>query len=202
MEIYTPTAIIDTICIFLRECIAARKWGTIMGKSSDAPEDANLQMPYVYSFLCPPDDMNEDYPQKIPSITVMLGNISIDPNTGAFRVPVQIHTAQVYPAVSESEKAVPNGNGNYDIEPREGYTREEAQRNLYKDALYLLESVGCMVQSMSLRTENLTITPPDPTLPDFPYITGRIDFDVTQNVPSSMKRSFESNKAFIDSWLG
>lgn len=202
MELYTPTSIIESICDYLRKCIKERKWGTIMGKSSDAPEDANLQMPYVYSFLCPPDDMNEGYPQKIPSITVMLGNISIDPNTGAFRVPVQIHTAQVSSSISESEKSVPNENGNYDIEPREGYTREEAQRNLYKDALYLLESVGCMVQSMEFRTENLTITPPDPTLPDFPYITGRIDFDVTQNVPSSMKRSFESNKAFIDSWLG
>lgn len=202
MEIYTPTAIIETICAFLRECIEARKWGTIQSKSSETPDDATLHKPHVYAFLCPPDSIVDGYPQQIPSVTVMLGSVTIDPNTGSFRVPVQIHTAQVSSAISESEKAIPNKNGNYDIEPREGYTRENAQRELYKDCLYLLESVGCMIQSMTLRTENLTITPPDQSLPDFPYITGRIDFDVTQNVPSSLKRSYESEKAFIDSWLG
>lgn len=202
MTIYTPIDIINALCTYLEVCIADHKWAGLMLKSSENVESGEIKPPHVYRFLCPPDEIVEGFPSIVPSVTVIPGTIVVEEN--AARVPVQLHTAIVCPSISESEKAVPvEGEQNaYTIEPREGYTRENAQRELYLQTLRFTQTIASFVQSSPLKISGLTITPPDTSLPDFPYCTARVDLTIEQGEPASRRFSTETREnTFISEWL-
>lgn len=201
--IYTPIDVLNALCDYLEVCIGSHKWNGLALKTGEGVEGSSateLSTPHVYRFLCPPDEVVDGYPSIVPSVTVILGTVSVENNTT--RVPVSLHTAIVYPSVAESEKATPS-ESIYTIDPeREGYTRAGAQRSLYVQALRLTQTIAAFVQASPFKITNLSIMPPEASLPDFPFCTARIDATIEQNEPTARRiNTGTAQNTFINEWL-
>lgn len=203
--IYTPIDVLNALSDYLEMCIGSHKWNGMTLKTGEGVEGssaAELSVPHVYRFLCPPDEVVDGYPSIVPSVTVILGTVSVENNTT--RVPVSLHTAVVYPSVAESEKATPTPtDGVYTIDPeRDGYTRAGAQRSLYVQTMRLTQTIAAFVQASPFKITNLSIMPPEASLPDFPYCTARIDATIEQNEPTVRRINTDTEQnTFINEWL-
>ena len=202
--LYDSSSIIHYLEKYLNRCFAEYKWTGFMFKSSAAPEKAELKAPKVYAFLCPPDEIEDSgFPSSVPSVTIMLQRSALTQN-GELTASISVHTALYSPSIADAEKAVPDSEieGLYNISDSDVYTREKAQRELYESCLLVTSRVARILRACPLRLGEVSVTPPDGLLPDFPYITSRIDFDVSNPLPKAITTSINTEiNDFINQWL-
>lgn len=166
---------------------ANRKWNGVQYKNAVEADDFKSDIPKVYPFLCPPDEISANgYPFAIPSITIVVN--SITPSLRQDQtVSLSFHTALCNPSTSDKETAsqVKDEENRYQLGNEGSYTNSQAQFDLYTQALQLSQQVvDCLVgiASQGLRITDLSVTPPSTSLEDFPYATSVItcNINITQ----------------------
>lgn len=202
--LYDEAGIINFISDYLENCFREYKWSGFLFKSTQNPDEAELNTPRVFRFLCSPDDINEDgYPDAVPSVTLMMQNSTLS-STGELNVSLSLHTALCSPSTAESEIAHPveGSDVEYEISGSTCFSRENAQHDLYESSIVFTSRLARIVRACPLKIADIQTTPADASLPDFPYITSRIDFSVSLSLPKTLQHETENAiNTFINSYL-
>ena len=189
--LFDATSVIHAICNYLETAFQQYKWSGFLFKTTDNTAEAKLATPKVYRLVCPPDEINESgFPVCVPSVTVMLR--------------IELHTALVSPSIADAEKAVPDPEheGQFVIDENTEYTRENAQRELYQSCIVFTSRIARILRASPFSLGDISITPPEPSLPDFPFITSRIDTSYVQVLPKAVCTETETDiNTFINEWL-
>lgn len=148
-------------------------------KSSDATREFKPAYPMIHEFCIPPDDINEHgYPFELPAIAIIVE--SIEPVKLDMRAHIGLHIAVCNPSISEAETATGNNITGYTFKGGEGYTQENAYRDLYAACIHLGEQTLNILGYVShqIRLENITMTAPDVNMDDFPFASCVISCDL------------------------
>ena len=174
----------------------------IESKNSNSEiNEFNPAIPKIYDFLVPPDEIEENgYPSSCPSVCIVVDEIT--PTARLTQdVSLSLHTAVCNPATSDKETAVlvENTTTLYEFKDTDGYTRINAQKDLYEASLRLATQVLEAVQGVALgglKIFNLKLTPPSISLEDCPFSTASVtvDFELTQLAGSQTNNACELNK--------
>lgn len=170
---------IEYISNFIQSRIEEDKF-TIAYKTSDDPESSDFGAPVVFPFVLPQSAMKEGLPAVTPCIIIYPSDIT-DYNT--FNVNIAI--AVCYPSI-ETEQAVKSDvDGVYNIETVKDIYGVNAEKELYKSAIYLVEKIQKYIAEMSavidIQKETINITGLDASLPDYPYCFSEISFTLKHN---------------------
>lgn len=202
--LFDATSVIHAICNYLETAFQQYKWSGFLFKTTDNTAEAKLATPKVYRLVCPPDDINDSgFPVCVPSVTVMLSSSALS-TVGEMSLRLELHTALVSPSVADAEKAVPDSEheGQYVIDENTEYTRENAQRELYQSCIIFTSRIARILRASPFSLGDISITPPEPSLPDFPFITSRIDTSYAQVLPKAVCTATETDiNTFINEWL-
>lgn len=201
--LYDEAGIINFISDYLENCFREYKWSGFLFKSTQSPDEAVLNTPKVFRFLCSPDDINEDgYPNSVPSVTLMMQNSTLS-STGELNVSLSLHTALCSPSTAESEIAHPvEGSDAYEISGSTEFSRENAQHELFESSVVFTSRLARIIRACPLKIADIQTTPADASLPDFPFITSRIDFSVSLSLPKTLQHETENDiNSFINSYL-
>lgn len=139
-------------------------------KSSDSTKTFKPAYPTIHEFCVPPEDINEHgYPIDLPAIAIIVETIT--PSNLDMRAHIGIHIAVCNPSTSESEVATGNNETGYVFNGGEGYSQENAYRDLYAACIHLGEqSLNALAYiSPKIRLENISMTAPDVNMDDFPF---------------------------------
>lgn len=200
--LYDSASIINYISDFLEQAFSEYKWGGFCFKTSDNPESGDATIPHIYRLICPPDEITDaGFPSAIPSVTLMLNSETLTAS-GGLTLSLSVHTALISPSISESEKAKPVEGDKYEIEPSTEYDRANSQRELYESCVVFTSRVARILRACPLNLGDIQSTPPQASLPDYPYITSRLDFTIETKLPFACTAEVETpNVSFIQNWL-
>ena len=141
----------------------------IVYKGTDGSNDFKPALPTIYEFIVPPEDRNSDgYPTHAPAIALVVTGVNA--SNDMFRANIEAHIAVTNPSTSEAETATGNNTTGYEFKGGENYTQNATYSDLYAYAMRLGEETLRGLLRSNLVSE-LTLTPPDPSLEDFPYAT-------------------------------
>lgn len=185
-----PLTCIKTLCDALRNEYEAQRNAGNERKTSEDATGFSCEIPYVYAFLCPPDDRNKyNFPCKTPSVTCVLDSVS------AQRSEYSCNGRFVYccgnPSTSGAEMAIPTEGAetyHFDAESTE-YTNEGAMRDLYEQCAnggYRLLQILNRMSFDGFRISALQLDLPDTRLPDFPFAQAQISFIIQSRTAETL----------------
>ena len=202
--LYDEAGIINFISDYLENCFREYKWSGFLFKTTQNPDEAVLNTPKVFRFLCSPDDITEDgFPDSVPSVTLMMQNSTLT-STGDLTVALSLHTALCSPSTAESEIAHPveGVDNEYEISESTKFSRKNAQHELFESSIVFTSRLARIIRACPLKIADIQTTPADASLPDFPYITSRIDFSVSLSLPKTLQHETENDiNSFISNYL-
>lgn len=171
--------LIDFIGERLEVYFRTRRFNGVAYKSDADAGEFKCESPFVYKFLCPPDQLNNaGYPARLPSATVVVDAVRPVSNLSQ-EIDISIHLAIAGGSSSDRETFRSVGKNIFAPDETDEYRAECAQIDLYKSCLMFmqagLEAVGGISYN-GLKITNIRATPPDLTLSDWPYATCAISF--------------------------
>lgn len=171
--------LVDFIGARLDEYFKVRRFNGIAYKSDAEASEFKCESPFVYKFLCPPDQLNDaGYPARLPSVTVVVDAVRPVSNISQ-EIDISLHIALAGGSTSDRETFRKVGQNVFTPDETDEYSAESAQIDLYKSCLLFmqagLEAVGGISYN-GLKITNVRATPPDLTLSDWPYATCSISF--------------------------
>lgn len=148
-------------------------------KTTDEPNKYKPALPVIYKYVVPPEDKNDKgYPLRSPALAIVVESIE---GAGADRkARISIQGAVCNPSTSEAETVTGNNETGYTFDGGTGYSQSGTYIDLYESALRFGEETANALGAISdrIRAENITITPPDIDLDDFPWATFIIHADL------------------------
>lgn len=153
--------------------------GLAYHSNSDPNSGENTAIPTVYPLLIPSGALDGAYPSHCPAIV-----ITVDDQTDDGTYNITLHLCVAYAAISEKEKVKPVDGvpGRFEYQTDEGYDTN-SDLELIQSAIRFSEDVYKAVTDFSETTVyNITVTMPDPTLPDYPYCVSEVRFGVKPNL--------------------
>ena len=150
-------------------------------KGSDSTVDFESSMPTIYEWCDPVNDRNNaNFPNKTPCVTLVLE--SITPAITQSTARITAHCCVVNPAISDAETVKFNAEtGAWEFLKTSGYTQTQAYTDLYKTSLLLGTETMNAITRLSrgtLSIDDISLTPPDPNLLDFPYSACAVSFSL------------------------
>jgi hypothetical protein len=150
-------------------------------KGSDDPLTFESATPTIYEWCDPVNDRNNsNFPNKTPCITLVLE--SITPAITQSTARITAHCCVVNPAISDAEKVKFNAEtGAWEFLTTSTYTQSESYVDLYKASLLLgTETINAIMRLSrgTLSIDDVSFTPPDPNLQDFPFSACAVSFNI------------------------
>lgn len=148
-------------------------------KCNTSPDDGSYtSQPEIYKYLMPSSELVDDYPVKSPCIV-----LTVDSAEGDNNYTLSVHLCVKYDSVASNEVArkVAGSDNLYEFDIGTTYSTN-SDLELYKSALLFTEFVHnkiCMNKDLNIT--DITVTLPEPTLPEFPYATSAVTFKTQIN---------------------
>lgn len=167
-------------------------------KGSENPEEFIPARPFVYKFLVPVCDRNDqNFPQKIPSIALILDDLGEE--NGLDIASISAHIAVVCPSISDKETIVFDQEKQaYVFKETDEYTQSQAYHDLYSQCLLLANETRCILQKFEETRyiiSDMSLNPPDSSMPDFPFSTCSISFKI------SIRQSYRTDSPDFTKYL-
>lgn len=178
-NITSCVGLIDFIGERLDVYFRTRRFNGVAYKSDADAGEFKCESPFVYKFLCPPDQLNDaGYPERLPSVTVVVDAVRPVSNLSQ-EIDISLHLAIAGGSTSDRETFRRVSQNVFAPDETDGYSAEYAQIDLYKSCLLFMQAGLDAVGGISyngLKITNIRATPPDLTLSDWPYTTCAIYF--------------------------
>ena len=192
VEFYNIIGCVEAIGDFLEKTYKTIEYAGGSSKDSTAGVDGFADaVPKVFLFCCPPNCRNkQNFPQVSPSITLMVEGVTPGDNPGEARVSMAAYSAVWNGSTNSAETAreISPHTNDFVLGDDLEYSSKNAQYELYKCSLRAGLQLYEIIDSMRCTSFDLTelsFTPPDRALRDFPYSQSLVEFTVIIRRPKA-----------------
>ena len=149
-------------------------------KTSDNPNQYEVSTPHIYTFTCPSEDLIDAYPKYCPAIVLTVDSHDED---NIFKCTA--HTCVCNPSIADKEiaQAVEGIENRFVFKDDDKYNvGGNADNALIESSIYFTEQLFKYLSTYEdCELSEINVNMPEPSLPDFPFCTTTISFNMQIN---------------------